>query len=217
MWLVTAPYFWRGPALSRTVAPLPSSRAAVPSSAPRVTIPGAADACEQDAVRLGAGGASGLRQRDDRLLGDAGGCARAPAPALDQHEARAEALDAGEILVAGGLVDRPLASEFGLQRHDREAVRLHAAIAAALAHVRVDDDAPVGVLQQAALAPAPLLGRAHLVVDDGRDPLPRAQLALHLVERVAVMDRHAVGELPSEGEIFSGWSVTTAMRPTPSA
>ena len=165
--------------------------------------PGAADACEQDAVRLGAGGASGLRQRGDRLLGGAGRCARAPAPSLDQHEAGAKTLDAGEILVAGGLVDRPLAAEIGLQRHDREAVRLHAAIAAALAHVRVDDDAPVGVLQQAALAPAPLLGRAHLVVDDGRDPLPLAQLALHLVERVPVMDRHAVGELPVEG-VFLG-------------
>ena len=161
--------------------------------------PGAADACEQDAVRLGAGGASGLRQRGDRLLGSAGRCARAPAPSLDQHEAGAKTLDAGEILVAGGLVDRPLAPEFGLQRHDREAVRLHAAIAAALAHVRVDDDAPVRVLQQAALAPAPLLGRAHLVVDDGRDTLPLAQLALHLVERVPVMDRHAVRELPVEG------------------
>ena len=96
----------------------------------------------------------------------------------------------------------PLAPEIGLQRHDREAVRLHAAIAAALAHVRVDDDAPVRVLQQAALAPAPLLGRAHLVVNDGRDPLPLAQLALHLVERVPVMDRHAVGELPVEGVLL---------------
>ena len=120
-------------------------------------------------------------------------------PALDQHEARAEALDAGEILVTGGLVDRPLAPELGLQRNHREAVGLHAAVAAALAHVRVDDDPPVRVLQQPALAPAALFGRAHLVVDDGGDPFPLAQIALHLVELVPVMDGHTVRELPVEG------------------
>ena len=160
--------------------------------------PGAAHACQQDAVGLGTRGARGLRQGCD---GSVGGrrLGLAPLPALHQHEARAKALDAGEILVAGRLIDRPLAPELGLQRHHREAVRLHAAVAAALAHVRVDDDAPVRVLQRAALAPPPLLGRAHLVVDDGGDPFPLAQVALHAVELVPVVDGHAVRELPVEG------------------
>ena len=165
--------------------------------------PGAAHTGQQDAVGLGARGAARLGQRGDRPVGGGAGLPRPPAPALDQDEARAEALEAGKILVAGGLVDRPLAPEFGLQRHHREAVRLHAAVAAAFAHVRVDDDPPVGVLQRAALAPPALLGRAHLVVDDRRDPLPVAQLALHPVERVAVIDGDAVRELPVEG-VFLG-------------
>ena len=44
--------------------------------------------------------------------------------ALHRDEARAEALEAGEVLVAGRLVDRALAAELGLERHDRDAVGL---------------------------------------------------------------------------------------------
>ena len=63
--------------------------------------------------------------------------------ALDRHEARAEALEAGIVLVAGRLVDLALAAERGLDRLDRDAVGLDAAIAAALADQLVDEDAPV--------------------------------------------------------------------------
>src|SRR5258708_22142575 len=103
-------------------------------------------------------------------------------------EARAEAVDAGIILVAGRLVDRPLAAELGLDRHDREAIGLRRAIAAALAHRLVDEDAlgRVGVL--AALAAAALLGGAGLVVDQDRDARHLAQIALDLVEPVAMED-----------------------------
>ena len=44
--------------------------------------------------------------------------------AMDGDEAGAEAVDAGEVLVAGRLVDLPLAPHGGFQRHDAEAVGL---------------------------------------------------------------------------------------------
>src|SRR3546814_16518734 len=71
--------------------------------------------------------------------------------------ARAEAVQAGEVLVAGRLVDNPLAAQLGLDRLDRDAVRLHAAVAAALADQLVAEDALVRVGEGAALAPAALL------------------------------------------------------------
>src|SRR5260221_2997544 len=107
------------------------------------------------------------------------------------HEARAETAHAGEILVARRLVDRALAAELGLDRHDRDAVRLHAAIAAALAHGLVDDHALGRILHRAALAPAALLGGAGLVVDQHTDALRRGKLALHTVELVPMLNGYA--------------------------
>src|SRR3569832_1627676 len=52
---------------------------------------------------------------------------------FDCDETRTKTADAGKILVAGRLIDLPLAAEFGFQRFDRQAIRLHAAIAAAFA------------------------------------------------------------------------------------
>ena len=66
---------------------------------------------------------------------------------------------------------------------------LHAAVAAAFAHQLVDDHALRGIRELAALAAAALLRRAGLVVDQHRDAGRLAQLALHGVELVAVMDR----------------------------
>src|SRR5260221_12960912 len=103
------------------------------------------------------------------------------------HEARAETAHAGEILVARRLVDRALAPERGLDRHDRHAVRLHAAIAAALAHRLVDDHALGRIDHQPALAPPAFFGRAGLVVDDHGHARGLAQGALDLVERVAML------------------------------
>ena len=88
-----------------------------------------------------------LRQRDfdirmfDRPALPAGA-------AMDGDEGRAEALDAGKVLVAARLIDLPLAAELGLQRLDRNAVGLHRAIAAALADRRVDEDALGRILHQ---------------------------------------------------------------------
>src|SRR5438132_411484 len=67
------------------------------------------------------------------------------------EERWAVAAQAGVVLVAGRLVDLGLAPELGLDRVDAQAVRLHAAVAAALAHRLVDDDPHRRVRQLAAL------------------------------------------------------------------
>src|SRR6185436_4731508 len=106
--------------------------------------------------------------------------ARALAQLAAEHadEARAEALDAGVILVAARLVDLALAAELGLERHHRDAIRLHAAVAAAFADLLVDEDLARRVNELAALAPAALLGGAGLLVDQHRDARRLAQFAL---------------------------------------
>ena len=72
---------------------------------------------------------------------------------------------------------------------------LHAAVAAAFADQLVDDHALARVGELAALAAAALLGGAGLVVDQDRDARRLAQLALHGVELVAVVDRDVAGEV----------------------
>src|SRR5262249_58539143 len=84
-------------------------------------------------------------------------------------ERRAEALEAGIVLVAARLVDGAFAPELGLQRLHRHAVRLHAAVAAAFAHQLVDHHALVRIRIGAALAAAAFLRGAGLVVDERRD------------------------------------------------
>ncbi len=107
---------------------------------------------------------------------------------VHRDKARAEAFDAGEVLVAGVLIDLALAPQFGFQRHHRQAVGLLAAVAAALAHGRVDEGALGRVFQLAALAPTTLLGGAGLVIDDHRDALELAQLTLHGIQIAPVME-----------------------------
>ncbi len=152
---------------------------------------GTADAGHQHAVGRAERGQRRFRKRGEiiRHL-----CRRATFPelaAFDGDEARAEALETGEILVAGRLVDQPLAAELGLQRLDREAVRFHAAVAAAFAHRLVDDDPLCGIGIFIFLAAAALLGGAGLVVDQRRYPGSLAQLPLHGVQVVAVPDGDA--------------------------
>src|SRR6478735_7668339 len=118
-WLKTAPPFWARPAMSIMPQPLPSRCAAMPRMAPMVTTP-----VPPTPVTITAK----LRPR-----------------AVDGDEGRAEALHAGEVLVAVRLVDLALAAELGLERLHGDAVRLHAAIAAALADQLVDEDALVGI------------------------------------------------------------------------
>src|ERR1051325_11420956 len=113
------------------------------------------------------------------------------------HETRAETLEAGKILVAARLVDRALAAEFGLDRHDRQAVRGRRAVAAAFANQIVDKDPLRRVRKTAALATATFFGGAGLVVNDRRDAVDLAQFALHPIEFVAVTHARAVRELRS--------------------
>src|SRR6185437_3600651 len=131
------------------------------------------------------------------------GLALPEAAALDGDKAWAEALEAREILVAARLVDRPLAPELGLHRHHRQAVRLGRAVAAAFADEVVDADAAGRVRETAALPAAALLGGAGLVVDDRGDAGQLAQLALHVVELVAVTNRRVRRELGA-GWVFFG-------------
>ena len=94
---------------------------------------GAADPGHQHAVRLGKRRQFRLGQRRQPVFAELAGFALAQRPALDRHKARAEAFEAGVILVAARLIDRTLAAELGLDRHDRQAVRCGRAIAAAFA------------------------------------------------------------------------------------
>ena len=125
---------------------------------------GAADAGDDDVVGLRDRRQLRIRQHRQVMIGgDAG--ALFQLGAMHGDEGRAEALDAGKILVAARLVDGALAAPFGLQRLHRHAVRLHAAIAAAFADQLVDDDALVGIGESVALAAAALFRRAGLIVD----------------------------------------------------
>ena len=90
-------------------------------------------------------------------------------------------------------MDRPLASELGLDRNDRHAVGLGAAITAVLAHPIIDDDALRRIGEGLALAPAPLLGGAGLVVHQHGNTRKLAQLALDCVQLTTMPDRHAAG------------------------
>ena len=101
---------------------------------------GAADAADGDVI-------GPLQRRPRRRLrqfadiADASRHAAAQLAAVDGDEGRAKALYAGIVLVAGRLVDGALAAHLGFQRLDRNAVRLHRAIAAAFADRRIDHDA----------------------------------------------------------------------------
>ena len=128
---------------------------------------GAADAGDDDVV--------GLIDRRQRRIGKlrqrvVGGDAGAlfQLGAVHRDEGRAKTFDAGKVLVAARLVDDALPSEFGFERLHRDAVRLHAAIAAAFADEFVDDDALVGIGEGVALAAAALFRGAGLIVDQAR-------------------------------------------------
>ena len=106
----------------------------------------------------------------------------AAARALDRHEARTEAVEAGKVLVAGGQVDLALAAERRLLRLHAETVGFDRAVAAALADEVVDVGEFWRIGQPAALAPPPLFGGAFLRVDQHGDTRNVAQLALDGVE-----------------------------------
>ena len=159
---------------------------------------GAADPGDQQipgrvAERVGHGRCG---QRVDPAAEVAAGAGRvaqraAPPPGRGAHqadEARAEALGAGLVEVAGRGVDAALAAHRRVDRLHRDAVGLRAAVAAALADAGVDVQPARRRRQFALAAPAALLGGAGLLVDQHRHAFRGAQLALHRVERVAVVE-----------------------------
>ena len=151
---------------------------------------GAAHPGQQDVIAIANAGQV-WRGEGGKGCGDIGkrGCGwRCGQPrAFNGHKARAEAVKAGEILVAARQIDLPLAPKRGVHRLDAEAVRGHRTIAASLADSLVDDHMPVRILHRAPLAPPPFFGGAGLAVDQDRYAFERAQLALQRVHLGAVM------------------------------
>src|SRR3546814_1744465 len=107
------------------------------------------DVCSSDLADAGEQDVPGLREiagdRRHRQVGQAlrgvDLAALARRAAVHGDEAGAEALDAGIVLVAVALVDLALAPELGVLRQHAHAERLLPAVAAALAHQRVDEHA----------------------------------------------------------------------------
>src|SRR5690606_16252298 len=115
--------------------------------------------------------------------------------AHDGYEAGAEAVHAGVILVAAGLVDLALAPFGSIGRHQRQAVGLHAAVAAAFAYGLVDEQAARRIGIFILLATAALFRRAGLVVDQDGHAGDLAQFALQAVQFAPVVHLHADGQL----------------------
>ena len=161
----------------------------------------AADAVDQDVVRVLDRWEHRLGQQTPAIViaFARAGLALLQRAAFDGDEARAEALGAGIIFVAGRLVDLALAPEFGFLRQDRHAVRLDAAVAAAFADGFVDDHALRQIGELAFLAAAALLGGAGLVVDDDRHARQVAQFALDVVHLLAVVQGHDARQARSVG------------------
>src|SRR5437870_6362291 len=129
----------------------------------------------------------------------------AQAATFDGDEARAETVDAGVVLVARRLIDGALATEFGPDGCDRHAIRLDAAVTAAFADKLVDDHALGRIRILAALPSATLFGGAGLIVKQNRAAGRFAQLALHRVEIITMVDLDVRGEIT--GRILV-WLVT---------
>src|ERR1700677_3446213 len=108
----------------------------------------------------------------------------------DCHEGRAISVEAGEVEIARRLVDPRFPTELGLDRLNRQAIRLGTAVPAALAHPLVDHDALDGVNYCAALALTTQLGSALLIVDDDRDTRCGSQRPLRLVQTIAMPAAH---------------------------
>ena len=127
-WLETGPFFCARPVTSSTEQPLPSRCAATREDRADRDDAAAADARDEHVPRL-------VAARRRRGSGSAREAARPSAatpsprrlphasPPTHRHEARAVALQARVVLVAGRLVDAALAAELGLDRLDRDAVR----------------------------------------------------------------------------------------------
>ena len=169
--------------------------------------PGAAHPCHEHREPVGTGhrpfrlrDVGGRRARSgsppargDRRAGPSAGSGGVR-PGLDPDERRAVALDARVVEVARGLVNAGLGPQLRVDGLNRQAVALGSAVAAALAHGLVDEDALGRGGAQAPLAFASLLGRALLVVDQHRHAGRVPQGDLGLVEAVPPPDVGALGQ-----------------------
>ena len=164
---------------------------------------GAADAADSDVIGPLQ---RGPRQRFGQIADIAQVGRRAPAQlaAVDGDKGRAKAFQTGIVLVAGRLVDGALASQFGLQRLHRDAVRLHRTIAAAFAHGRIDDHAASRILHRSSFAAAAFFGSTGLDEYDCGRALYLAQRSHNRVELVAMRGLGARRNLGSriDGGIF---------------
>ncbi len=87
---------------------------------------------------------------------------------FNRHKRWTEPADTREILVTRRLINRPLTAQFRLDRHDRNAVRLHPAIAATLTNICIDKHPLIRIWKLTALATPPLFGRTSLNINNGR-------------------------------------------------
>src|SRR5256885_608077 len=128
--------------------------------------PGAPDAGNDDPVGL-----IEQRCRRRRKLSKTGSgisrsdCQLARLTAAYRNKAWTKPLEAGEILVAAGLVDAALAAQRRFERLNRDAARLLRAVAASFAHGLIDEDARARIGVITAFAPAPLLCSTRLIID----------------------------------------------------
>src|SRR5438270_5015240 len=146
---------------------------------------GSANACDEDSVMLVDTRKNGLGQWRQLVFAEIACVPLLQRAAVYRDETRAEAFDAGIVLVAARLIDLSFAAEFGLDRHHRQAIGGVGAIAATFAHEIVDEDPLGGTGEAAALPAAPLLGGAGLIVYDRGDALGVPQIAFNRVEVVA--------------------------------
>tara|TARA_Y100001934_G_C12210415_1_gene705737 strand:+ start:252 stop:674 length:423 start_codon:yes stop_codon:yes gene_type:complete len=109
-------------------------------------------------------------------------------PAFDCDEARAEAVETAEVLVARALVDTALAAKLGLLRNDRQAV---GGCAAAFADLGIDEHTVLRLGEGAALALTATFSGAHLVVDQDGRAADRPQLLLDVEQFPAAMHADA--------------------------
>src|SRR5690606_5040948 len=108
--------------------------------------------------------------------------------AFQCHETWAIAFDAGEVLVARGLIDASLRTPRGLQWLYGQTVRRLRAVPAALTDFRMYEGAPGGVGVGASLAPTALLGGTGLVINQNRGAFHFAQLLLDGVQLITMVD-----------------------------
>src|SRR5579883_3241887 len=107
---------------------------------------------------------------------------------MNRDQGWAETIETRIILVAARLIDHPLAAELGFERLHRDAVRFNPAIPTALADEFIDEDPLWRIRQFLLFAAAAFFCRAGLIVNQHRNAGRCRELALHMIEFMAVLD-----------------------------